>query len=92
MALMASAVLAHADTITHPVVATKEKQGRDRVTEMIANQDGAALEEFVRSGQGIFLDEGTQIIPIKGFTMWQIRVRGSSQLWWIRADDFQSGS
>jgi hypothetical protein len=72
-----------------PCVGVKDKADYSAVQVIIYDKDTEALQEFLGAGKGIFLDEGTEVTLVKSadlFTMWQVRVKGSSKLWWVRTD------
>jgi hypothetical protein len=78
---------AFADTwrIKMDCVATKNKADMELPLQMILD----ALAEFTMEGNGIMLSTGKKVSVVKEEewgTNWQIRVPGSSKIWWISVE------
>ena len=73
-------------------VATKNKADMDLPMQMMVDKDFHALAEFIMEGNGIMLSPKSRISVVKEEdwgTNWQIRLKGSSKIWWLSVEFLQ---
>jgi hypothetical protein len=71
--------------------AARVKSDCERVIQIAAQGDEAALDKMIDQGRVTFFAVGTRVYPVKSTdmgTLWLVRKKGSTETWWISVKAF----
>ena len=70
----------------------KTQENLDQGMQMASEQDQEAINQMMLEGKITFFEVGTQLYPVKSLgmlaQMWQVREKGSTDIWLVNIETF----
>lgn len=80
--------------VKRPSIAARSEDDLNQAMQILADGDSDAIAEMINDGKVAAFGIGTRLYPVKSAnflgTMWLVRSKGSSQVWWVSVKAFMA--